>query len=51
MQVPMVCPPVHGDNLLALAGGLSTVQVDDYGINICKVRKGAKINRFSRFEV
>ena len=47
MQVPMVCPNVHGDNPLALAGGLSTVHVDNHCINICKVSKGAKItNRY-----
>ena len=30
----MGCPPVCGDNPRALAGGLSYVQVDKYGITI-----------------
>ena len=30
----MACPPVRGDNLRALASGLSYVQVDRHGITI-----------------
>ena len=30
----MGCPPVRGDNLRALASGLSFVQVDKHGITI-----------------
>ena len=30
----MVCPPVRGENLRALASGLSYVQVDKHGITI-----------------
>ena len=30
----MCCPPVRGDNLRALASGLSYVQVDKHGITI-----------------
>ena len=30
----MGCPPVRGDNLRALASGLSYVQVDEHGITI-----------------
>ena len=30
----MICPPVHGDNLRALASGLSHVQVDNHDVTI-----------------
>ena len=33
-QYTMSCPPVRGDNLRALASGLSYVQVDKHGIAI-----------------
>ena len=50
----MGCPPVREDNPLALASGLSYVQVDKDGITIlyhlhqrrpCKVRKEAHIRK------